>query len=153
MTGWGIAENVSQLGVIAAFRLQVPNVPESEATVQAIPATAGFAMAFYESSGFDTGFALANVSAFDTVVENLYFYDTNGALIYSDSSHNLGPHQHESFLFSARYTSQLKGKRGTVRVYYGVQGTPANGVVGLTGLGLRVNPGGTFTSLATVSID
>jgi hypothetical protein len=56
-------------------------------------------------------------------------------------------------LFSSRYGSQLAGKRGAVRVYYGIQGTPANGTVGLTGLGLRVNPGGTFTSLPTVTIN
>jgi len=153
VTGWGLAENVAQLGVIAAFRLKLPNITESEATVQGIPPTAGFAMAFDETPGFDTGFALANVSAFDTVIENLYFYDTTGALIFSDSSKTLGPHQHESFMFSSRYNAQLQGKRGTVRVYYGVQGTPTNGTVGLSGLGLRVNPGGTFTSLATTSIN
>jgi hypothetical protein len=153
VTGWGLAENVQRLGVIATFRLHVSNRPESEATVQGIPATAGFAMAFDETPGFDTGFALANVSPFDTVIENLYFYDTTGALIYSDSTRTLGPLQHESFLFSSRYGSQLAGKRGTVRVYYGVQGTPANGTAGLTGLGLRVNPGGTFTSLPTVTIN
>jgi hypothetical protein len=153
VTGWGLAENVQQLGVIAAFRLHVSNRPESEATVEGIPATAGFAMAFDESPGFDTGFALANVSAFDTVIENLYFYDTNGTFIFSDSTRTLAPRQHESFLFSSRYGAQLAGKRGTVRVYYGAQGTPANGTAGLTGLGLRVNPGGTFTSLPTVTIN
>ena len=152
VTGWGLAENISQLGVIATFR-QIATNPKSEATVEAIPATAGFAMAFDETPGFDTGFALANVSPFDTVIENLYFYDTTGALIFFDSSKTLGPHQHESFLFSSRYAAQLAGKRGTVRVYYGVEGIPANGTVGLTGLGLRVNPGGTFTSLATTTID
>ena len=153
VTGWALAENVQRLGVVAAFRLQVSNRPESEATVEGIPATAGFAMAFDETPGFDTGFALANVSAFDTVIENLFFYDTTGNFIYSDTTHTLGPHQHESFLFSGRYGAQLAGKRGTVRVYYGVTGTPANGTAGLTGLGLRVNPGGTFTSLPTVTID
>ena len=153
VTGWALAENVSQLGVIAAFRRQVANAPESEATVPGTPGTAGFAMAFDETAGYHTGFALANVSAFDTVIENLYFYDTTGALIFSDSSHTLEPHQHESFLFSDRYGAQIAGKRGTVRVYYGAQGTPTNGTVGLTGLGLRVNPGGTFTSLATTTID
>ena len=153
VTGWGLAENVERLGVIAAYRLKVSNRPESEATVKGIPATGGFAMAFDETPGFDTGFALANVSAFDTAIENLFFYDTTGKLIYSDSTRTLGPHQHESFLFSSRYGSQLAGKRGTVRVYYGVQGSPTNGTAGLTGLGLRINPGGTFTSLATATID
>ncbi|HLN03533.1 MAG TPA: hypothetical protein VK335_29875 [Bryobacteraceae bacterium] len=152
VAGWGLAENVAQLGVIATFRRKV-NGLESEATVEAIPATAGFAMAFDETPGFDTGFALANVSAYDTVIENLYFYDTTGALIFSDSTRILGPHQHESFLFSDRYGAQIAGKRGTVRVYYGVQGNPANGTVGLTGLGLRVNPGGTFTSLPITTSD
>jgi hypothetical protein len=156
VTGWGLAENIAQLGVIATFRRQVANTPESEATVVATPGTAGFAMAFDETPGtpgnFDTGFALANVSPFDTVIENLYFYDTTGALIFSDSTHILGPHQHESFLFSTRYGAQVAGKRGTVKVYYGIEGTPANGTIGLTGLGLRVNPGGTITSLATKTI-
>ena len=32
-----------------------------------------------------------------------------------------------------------------------MQGAPAYGATGLTGLGLRVNPGCTFTSLATVT--
>ncbi len=149
VTGWGLAENVSHLVVIAAFRLELPKLPESEATVEAVPGTVGFAVAFDESPGFDTGLALANPSAFDTAIENLYFYDTNGTLIFSDSSKTLGPHQHESFLLSSRYKTQLAGKRGTVRVYYGVEGTPASGALGLSGLGLRTNPGGTFTSLAT----
>lgn len=153
VTGWALAENVQRLGIIAAFRLTVSNRPESEATVAGIPATAGFAMAFDQTPGFDTGFALANVSAFDTVFEHLYFYDNNGTFIFSDSTRTLAPHQHESFLFSSRYGAQLAGKRGTVRVYYGAQGTPANGIAGLTGLGLRVNPGGTFTSLPTVTIN
>jgi hypothetical protein len=153
VTGWALAENVQKLGVIAAYRLHVSNRPESEATVEGIPATAGFAMAFDQTPGFDTGFALANVSPFDTVIENLYFYDINGTFMFSDSTRTLGPHQHESFLFSSRYGSQLAGKRGAVRVYYSVQGTPSNGTVGLTGLGLRVNPGGTFTSLPTVTIN
>ena len=153
VTGWGLAENVSQLGVIAAFNRQVPNAPESEATVAATPGTAGFGMAFDETNGYHTGFALANVSAYDTVIENLYFYDTTGALIFSDSSNMLEPHQHESFLFSDRYGAKVAGKRGIVRVYYGVQGNPTHGAVGLTGLGLRVNPSGTFTSLATTTID
>ena len=153
VTGWGRAENVSDLGVIATYRLLRQSSPEAEATVPGTPASVGFAMAFDETAGFDTGFALANVSASDTVIENLYFYDTTGALIFNDSSHTLGPLQHESYLFSSRYAAQLSGKQGTVRVYYGVVGTPVNGTIGLTGLGLRVNPGGTFTSLATTTID
>jgi hypothetical protein len=110
-------------------------------------------MAFDETAGFDTGLALTNVSPFDTVIENLFFYDTNGTFIFSDSTRTLTPLQHESFLFSSRYGSQLAGKQGTVRVYYGTQGTPANGTAGLTGLGLRANPGGTFTSFPTVTIN
>jgi len=153
VAGWGIVENAARLGVIATYHRVVTGAPESEATVAATPATAGFAMAFDETTGYATGFALANVSPTDTVIENLYFYDTTGALIYSDSTNTLGPYQHDSFLFRDRYGAQLTGKRGTVRVYYGVQGTPTNGAVGLTGLGLRVNPGGTFTSLATTTND
>ena len=72
-------------------------------------------------------------------------------VIFSDSTRTLGPYQHESFLFSSRYRAQLAGKHGTVRVYYGTQGTPSIGAVGLAGLGLRVNPGGTFTSLPTIT--
>jgi hypothetical protein len=60
VTGWALADNAQKLGVIAAYRLQVSNRPESEATVEGIPATGGFAMAFDETPGFDTGFALAN---------------------------------------------------------------------------------------------
>ncbi len=39
VTGWGLAENVEKLGVIAAFRQHVSNHPESEATVKGIPGT------------------------------------------------------------------------------------------------------------------
>ncbi len=59
------------------------------------------------------------MSAFDTVIENLYFYDATGAFIFSDSTRTLGPHQHESFLFSTRYASPLAGKRGTLRFTMG----------------------------------
>ncbi len=147
--GWALAENVSAIGVVAAYRLVLNPLPESEATVSGIDATAGFAMAFDETTGFDTGFALANVSSTDTVIENLYFYDTNGNFLYSDSSHTLAPHTHEAFMLSNRYSAQLAGKQGTVRLYYGVQGNPAAGTTGITGMGLRTNPGGTFTSLPT----
>jgi hypothetical protein len=41
------------------------------------------------------------------------------------------------------------GQRGEVRVYYGSPSTPTAPIEGLTGLGLRINPGLTFTSLQT----
>ena len=152
VAGWALATNVLNLGVTAAFRLQLPGIPESEATVVGVDPTAGFGMPFDETTGFDTGFGIANVSDKDTVIEYFYFYDSTGKLIYSDSSHLLGPHQHDSFLFSAHYGSTpIMGQRGEVRVYYGVQGTPTAPIVGLTGMGLRINPGGTFTSLQTFS--
>jgi hypothetical protein len=50
----------------------------------------------------------ANVSDFDTVIENLYFYDSAGAFLFGDSSRTLGPLQHESFLFSSRCQSRNK---------------------------------------------
>ena len=125
----------------AAFRLQLAGIPESEATVVGIDPTAGFGMAFDETTGFDTGFGIANVSEKDTVIEYFYFYDSTGKLIYSDSSHLLAPHQHESFLFSARYGSTpIMGQRGEVRVYYGVQGTPTAPIMGLTGWALESIP-------------
>jgi hypothetical protein len=150
VAGWMLATNVAKLGVAAAFRLQLPGIPESEATVVGFDPTSGFGMPFDETTGFDTGFGIANVSATDTVIEYVYFYDSTGKLIYSDSSHLLTPHQHESFFFSTRYGSTpIMGQRGEVRVYYGVQGTPTAPILGLSGMGLRVNPGGTFTSLQT----
>ncbi len=150
--GWALATNVANLGVTAAFRLQLAGIPESEATVVGLDPTSGFGMAFDETTGFDTGFGIANVSGTDTVIEYLYFYDSTGKLIYSDSSHSLAPRQHESFMFSSRYGSTpIMGQRGEVRVYYGVQGTPTAPIMGLTGVGLRVNPGGTFTTLQTFS--
>lgn len=150
LAGWALATNVLNVSVAEAFRLQLPGIPESEATVVGFDPTIGFAMPFDETTGFDTGFGVANVSSTDTLVENVYFYDSTGKLIYSDSSHVLTPHEHESFMFSTRYGSTtIMGQRGEVRVYYGVQGTPTGPIVGLSGMGLRVNPGGTFTSLQT----
>ncbi len=150
LAGWALATNVLDVGVAEAFRLNLPGIPESEATVVGFAPTIGFAMPFDETTGFDTGFGIANVSSADTLVENVYFYDTTGKLIYSDSSHVLTPHEHESFFFSARYGSTaIMGQRGEVHVFYGVQGTPTGPIVGLSGMGLRVNPGSTFTSLQT----
>lgn len=151
--GWALATNVTNLSVTALFRLQLSPLPESEATSVGIDPTVGFAMAFDETTGFDTGFALANVSDTDTVTEFIYFFDTTGKLIYSDSSHTLAPHAHESYQFSTRYGSTpIMGQRGEVHIFYGSSSTPTAPIGGLTGLGLRINPGGTFTSLQTFEV-
>jgi hypothetical protein len=148
--GWATMTNVANLSVTAAYRLQLPGLVESEATVVAIHPTAGFAMPFDETPGFDSGFGIANASDQDTVIEYLYFYDTTGKLIYSDSTHVLGPFHHESFMFSSRYgNTPIMGQRGELRVYYGVQGAPLDGTVGLTGVGVRAYPDKTFTSVET----
>lgn len=150
--GWAILTNVASLSVTAAYRLQLTGLVESEATVVATAATAGFSMPFDETPGYDSGFGIANVNDKDTVIEYLYFYDTTGKLIYSDSAHTLGPFQHESFMFSSRYgNTPIMGQRGELRVYYGVQGTPIGGTVGLTGVGVRAYPDKTFTSVQTFS--
>ncbi|HEV2198871.1 MAG TPA: hypothetical protein VGR73_03550 [Bryobacteraceae bacterium] len=149
VVGYAVAEHVAHLGVTAVYRL----AGASEATVVGVQATEGFAMPFDETPGYDTGLALGNINGQDTAIEYLYFYDTTGKLIFTDSSHTLGPLRHESFSLGARYGASIMGQRGEVRVYRGVQGTPSGPAVGLTGMGVRVNVNsGIFTSLQTFSI-
>ncbi|MEQ1884047.1 MAG: hypothetical protein ABL967_03240 [Bryobacteraceae bacterium] len=150
-TGWVQVDNASQIGVMGTYRLRLPGFPDSEATVGGeSPGNLGFGMPFDETQGFSTGFALVNPSTTSSAVANFVFYNESGTQIFADSSTTLAPTGHTSFMIRDRFPA-VGNARGVVRLFWGTPGTPVLPIQGFVGLGLRVNPSGTFTSLGVTA--
>ncbi|MEQ1946915.1 MAG: hypothetical protein ABL995_06990 [Bryobacteraceae bacterium] len=150
-TGWVQVDNASQIGVMGTYRLRLNGFPDSEATVGGeSPGNLGFGMPFDETQGFSTGFALVNPSRTSSAVANFVFYNESGTQIFADSSTTLAPSGHTSFMIRDRFPA-VGNARGVVRLFWGSPSTPVLPIQGFVGLGLRVNPSGTFTSLGVTA--
>jgi hypothetical protein len=150
-TGWVQVDNASQLGVMGTYRLRLSGFPDSEATVVGeAPGNLGFGMPFDETQGFSTGFALVNPSATSPAIAHFVFYNESGTQIFADSSTTLAAGGHVSFMIRDRFPA-VGTSRGVVRLFWGAPSTVTIPIQGFIGLGLRANPGGTFTSLQTTA--
>src|SRR5207344_2184964 len=95
--------------------------------------TGNFILAFDNTSGLATGFAIDNITGQSAAVPVTLRNDT-GAVIGTPVI-NLSAHGHKAFLLGPTYAATA-GKRGTVEL-----DTPANGQI--SALGLRATPNGT----------
>jgi len=96
-----------------------------------------FTLPFDNRNGFLTGVALVN-NGIDNGTVTLTARDNAGTILVTDSF-SLPFLQKVVYLIASKY-SALAGKSGTL------QYTVSGGLSGLTGLGLRFNPTGSFTS-------
>jgi len=141
VVGWADVLSSGPVGGFAIFRSTPTTGSPSEGTVLLQTQTPSTVVLPYDdTAGFVMGVALANLSTSSTSVT---------ATIWDDSGTNLGIQTitiagrgHTSFVLPTQIPPTA-GKRGTVRFQ-------SNATGGITGLGLRFSPFGTFTSVPTI---
>jgi len=102
-----------------------------------VPSNRGFVLPFDNRSGYATGVALVNIGTGGTIP--ITIRDAFGAILLNQSI-SLGPGAHSSFSLADRFSS-TEGQIGTLEIGSSL------GVV----LGLRFNPGGSFTTILPAS--
>jgi hypothetical protein len=132
------------IGAVATFRQRIAGRPDFEASVglSAINETR-FALPFSNTNGFSTGVAVLNPDRVNRAAVVVLVYPQVGAPIRQDSF-LLEPGSKLVFSVPERYAETV-GIRGSLRV------TTVNGAA-LSGLGLRFNPGGAFSSTPPLSV-
>jgi hypothetical protein len=138
LAGWADVQSSGPLGGYAIFRQTPASGSPSEGTapLQAqFPSTV--TLPYDNTGGFVMGVAMANLSATSANITATVWDDSGNPL--GTQSLTIGGSGHTAFVLPAQLTSTA-GKRGIVRF----QSTAAGGI---SGLGLRFSPFGTFTSV------
>ena len=126
--------NTSSFTASAVFRSRSVERQDSEAvSPMIIPSNSGFVLPFDNRSGYATGVAIVNIGTSGTIP--ITIRDAFGAVLLNQSI-SLGPGAHSSFSLADRF-SDTAGQIGTLEIgsSFGVM------------LGLRFNPGGSFTAI------
>jgi hypothetical protein len=134
--GWAELTSPQKLDGVAVFQQSVPGRTVQEAAVGITSSTSKFTMPFDNTQGFVTAMALMNTNAAQSVGVTVVIRGANGAVL-STQSLLLGAREHIAFALPDRW-SATGGRRGVAEFTT----TGAN----ITGLGLRFNAGGAFTS-------
>ena len=130
------------LGGYAIFRQRVAGRPDFEAVVPVSPMfEQSFVIGFDNRSGYSTGVAVINAGS--RVSPVLLTVRDNAGLVLMTDSFSLQSSQKLVFSVLDRYPA-LREKSGVL------QFSTTNST--LTGLGLRFNPGGAFTSIHSLSL-
>lgn len=141
--GWAFLSTFGTMGGFAVLRSHFPGQPDSEAVVPIEnQSTTRFLMEFDNTHGYIIGIALANPSQVSGTQVIAIFRDENGNQFQQDGF-ILPPLGHIAFAVPSKYP-QTVNRRGTVEFSGGGGGN-------LTGLGLRFNPTGPFTSFYALS--
>jgi len=138
--GWAVlvpnSPNSSRLSGFAVFRSTLA-AGSSEAVVPFMdPKQNRYVLLYDNSNGFVTGAALANPNSTQTLTITATARDQSGQTVGAPVVIQLPPLGRVTFVVSDRFT----GTAGQVGSVY------LSGSAGLTGLGLRFAPAGTFTS-------
>lgn len=143
-TGWAeVFSTSAAVSGYGAFHYTSPTGVESEGTVQLDTSTSSILLLPYEAAGgFQIGVALANHSALYSTTIVPEVLDQDGSSL-SASSAVLPAGGHTSFMLADKMAAAT-GHRGFIQF----TSTLGSYLVGpnFTGLGLRVNPAGGFTS-------
>lgn len=139
ITGWADVLSVGPVSGFAIFRQTPPNGMASEGTVllQTASSTGMVTLPYDNTTGFVTGVAVANMSGTQAFVTTTVWDESGNRL--GSSINIIAPNGHWSFVLPSQI-SLSNGRRGLVRF----QSSTAEG---LTVLGLRFSPFGTFTSV------
>lgn len=143
--GWAmLADPSAKIGGWIVLRQRIPGRPDFEALIPLSPVSDKvFTLGFDNRNGYSTGVAFANPTASNQpATAQLTFVDDNNRVLATDSI-TLPPSGHTAFTVPDRYPATA-GKYGLLRVV-----TEASR---FSGMGLRFNPGGAFTSVHTLSI-
>ena len=134
--GWAELATTKKIGGLAVFRQSVPGRPDQEAGVAIATSVNRFVLPFDNTQGFVTSMALVNTNGAQAVLVSVAARDETGVQIATDSL-RLGPRGHAAIALQDRFPS-LANRRLVVEF----STTNAD----LSGLGLRFNPSGAFTS-------
>ncbi|MCC6365508.1 MAG: hypothetical protein IT165_18495 [Bryobacterales bacterium] len=134
--GWAELTTTRNIGGLAVFRQRVTGRPDQEAAVTLTTTSNKFVLPFDNTDNFVTSMALVNVSATLGTTINVVIRDESGQQIGTDTI-SLSGRGHTAFTLPGRFAPSVN-RRGTVE--FTSTGTQ------ITGLGLRFNPGGAFTS-------
>jgi len=139
--GWAVlvpdTATQAKLSGFAIFKFQPPGAGSSEAIVSFMgPSDRKFVLLYDNQNGSQTGVALANPSATNTLAIAATVRNVAGQTMLTDTI-TLPPLARITFVMSQKYPATV-GQRGSVYL----SASPS----GLAGLGLRFSPQGTFTS-------
>lgn len=141
VVGWADILSSGTVGGFAIFRSTPQSGSPSEGTVPLQAQTApAIVLPYDDTAGFVMGVALANLSTSSASI-TATMWDDGGTLLGSQSITVAGS-GHTSFVLPTQFPLTA-AKRGIVRFQSGGSG-------GLTGLGQRFSPFGTFTSVPTM---
>jgi hypothetical protein len=133
--GWAQLTSARNVGGLGVFRQRVTGRPDQEAAVQLTTTGTKFVLPFDNTTDFVTSLALVNSSATLGSTITVVIRDENGAQIGADSI-TLPGRGYSAFALTDRFVA-TRLRRGTVEF---------NATSQITGLGLRFNSGGAFTS-------
>ena len=145
LQGWAYLDYDHVIAGTAVFTSRQPGNPiDFEAAVPLESQSQDrFVIAFDNSRGYYTGIALANASSSRTETVSVTFRDETGMAFLVDSL-VMRPLTHTAFLVDDSYPATA-GVRGVVE--FSTNDSSSQ----LTGLGLRFNPTGSFTSTSPFS--
>lgn len=133
--GWAELTTTRHIGGLAVFRQRGSGRPDQEAAVTLTSLGTRFILPFDNTDNFVTSMALVNASATIGAAVNVIIRDEAGQQIGTDTI-SLTGRGHLAFELRERMAS-TRNRRGTAEFTSTSQ---------ITGLGLRFNPGGAFTS-------
>jgi len=137
--GWADVQATGALSGYSIFRLSSPGVPDSEGTVPLDTRQLSTAVLPYDNTnGYRTGLALANQASTAATV-TATFLDQNGIQL-GTSQISLPAFGHASFFADAQF-SQSANQLGVIRF---------QSSSGITCVGLRFSPSGSFTSVPII---
>lgn len=137
ISGWTELVSTRAVGGVAVFRQRITGRPDNEAAVTATASGRSFLLPYENTENFVTSMALVNTNATTTATIAVNLRDESGSIIGNDSI-VLAPRGQTAFRLMDRFPLLLN-RRGVVE--FTTTGTD------ISGLGLRFNPSGAFTSL------
>ncbi|HEY3440912.1 MAG TPA: hypothetical protein VGK29_09180 [Paludibaculum sp.] len=137
ITGWTELLSNNSVGGIAVFRQRVTGRPDFEAGVTATASGRNFLLPYDNTENFVTSMAIVNTNATTGATVSVTLRDESGTVLGTDSI-GLNPRGQFSFRLIDRFPL-LANRRGVVEFI-------TNGP-DISGLGLRFNPSGAYTSL------
>jgi hypothetical protein len=140
--GWAELETVRQIGGLGIFRERVSGRPDLEAAVSVTNPANRFLLAFDNLQNYTTSMALVNTSTQQSRGLNISARMESGTALFQDTI-NLPPRGQTAVASTDRFPA-TKNQRGVLDM------TNASG--DFTGLGLRFNPTGAFTSFPVLTI-
>jgi len=137
-TGWALIDpsSTGDIGGLGIFTYQ-PTGQQAVVPIES-PSTQSLILAFDNSGGPATGFALVNPHA-NSVVVNVVFRDSNGAMLLTDQF-TMSPLQHMSFVLPNQYPG-LAGQFGTALI------STDSADDGIAALGILASSAGAYTTI------